>query len=109
MLRVLQVDELRRAMGFPNDYLFEHGSRRDRIKMIGNGVCTPGHGCSRRNAHVSLSIRDHLDLTTSRFLSSHGLPKSVLWEDWEVDYHPNSLILLARSDGFEPPTLRFEV
>jgi DNA (cytosine-5)-methyltransferase 1 len=41
MLRMLQVDELRRAMGFPNDYLFEHGSRRDKIKMIGNSVCPP--------------------------------------------------------------------
>ena len=41
MLRMLQVDELRRAMGFPKSYLFEHGSRRDKIKMIGNGVCPP--------------------------------------------------------------------
>jgi DNA (cytosine-5)-methyltransferase 1 len=41
MLRMLQVDELRRAMGFPNDHLFRHGSRRDKIKMIGNGVCPP--------------------------------------------------------------------
>jgi DNA (cytosine-5)-methyltransferase 1 len=41
MLRMLQVDELRRAMGFPSNHLFEHGSRRDKIKMIGNGVCPP--------------------------------------------------------------------
>jgi DNA (cytosine-5)-methyltransferase 1 len=41
MLRMLQVDELRRAMGFPKIYRFEHGSRRDKIKMIGNGVCPP--------------------------------------------------------------------
>jgi DNA (cytosine-5)-methyltransferase 1 len=41
MLRMLQVDELRRAMGFPNDHVFSYGSRRDRIKMIGNGVCPP--------------------------------------------------------------------
>lgn len=41
MLRMLQVDELHRAMGFPNDYRFEHGARRDKIKMIGNGVCPP--------------------------------------------------------------------
>jgi DNA (cytosine-5)-methyltransferase 1 len=41
MLRMLQVDELRRAMGFPSTYRFEHGSRRDRIKMIGNGVSPP--------------------------------------------------------------------
>jgi DNA (cytosine-5)-methyltransferase 1 len=41
MLRMLQVDELRRAMGFPTIYRFEHGSRRDKIKMLGNGVCPP--------------------------------------------------------------------
>ena len=41
MLRMLQVEELRRAMGFPRNYRFEHGSRRDKIKMIGNGVCPP--------------------------------------------------------------------
>ena len=41
ILRVLQVDELRRAMGFPKQYRFEHGVRRDKIKMIGNGVCPP--------------------------------------------------------------------
>jgi DNA (cytosine-5)-methyltransferase 1 len=41
MLRMLQVEELRRAMGFPKTYRFERGSRRDKIKMIGNGVCPP--------------------------------------------------------------------
>lgn len=41
MLRMLQVDELRRAMGFPGSYRFDHGTRRDKIKMIGNGVCPP--------------------------------------------------------------------
>ncbi len=41
MLRMLQVDELRQAMGLPIGHLFNHGSRRDRIKMIGNGVCPP--------------------------------------------------------------------
>ena len=41
MLRMLQVDELRRAMGFPATHQFNHGSRRDRIKMLGNGVAPP--------------------------------------------------------------------
>ena len=41
MLRMLQLDELKRAMGFPKDHLFGHGSRRDRIKMVGNGVAPP--------------------------------------------------------------------
>jgi DNA (cytosine-5)-methyltransferase 1 len=40
-LRMLQVSELRRAMGFPASYSLLHGSRRDRIKLLGNGVCPP--------------------------------------------------------------------
>lgn len=40
-LRMLQVEELRAAMGFPATYKFEHGSRRDHVRMLGNGVCPP--------------------------------------------------------------------
>jgi DNA (cytosine-5)-methyltransferase 1 len=41
MLRMLQVPELKRAMGFDNAYVLPHGSRRDRIMMLGNAVCPP--------------------------------------------------------------------
>ena len=41
MLRMLQVDELRKAMGLPDDHVLGRGTRRDRIKMLGNGVCPP--------------------------------------------------------------------
>jgi DNA (cytosine-5)-methyltransferase 1 len=41
MLRMLQVEELKAAMGFPKSYSLRHGSRRDQIKMLGNGVCPP--------------------------------------------------------------------
>ncbi len=41
MLRMLQVPELMRAMGFGNRYSLPLGSRRDRIKLLGNGVCPP--------------------------------------------------------------------
>jgi DNA (cytosine-5)-methyltransferase 1 len=40
-LRMLQVPELKRAMGFPDDFKLNHGSRRDRIRLIGNAVCPP--------------------------------------------------------------------
>lgn len=40
-LRMLQVDELRVAMGFPLAYKFEYGTRRDQVRMLGNGVCPP--------------------------------------------------------------------
>ena len=31
----------RRAMGFDNGYTLPYGSRRDRIKLVGNDVCQP--------------------------------------------------------------------
>jgi DNA (cytosine-5)-methyltransferase 1 len=41
MLRMLQVPELKRAMGFGDHLCLPFGTRRDRIKLIGNGVCPP--------------------------------------------------------------------
>lgn len=41
-MRMLQPDELRRAMGYGDDFKFAEGlSRRDKIKLMGNGVCPP--------------------------------------------------------------------
>jgi len=39
-MRMLQVPELQTAMGM-EDMRFLHGTRRDKIKMIGNAVCPP--------------------------------------------------------------------
>lgn len=41
MLRMLQVPELRRAMGYTDDFVMERGTRRDKIRLLGNGVCPP--------------------------------------------------------------------
>jgi DNA (cytosine-5)-methyltransferase 1 len=42
MLRMLQVEELMAAMGFIDGYDLDGiGTRRDRIKLLGNGVCPP--------------------------------------------------------------------
>jgi DNA (cytosine-5)-methyltransferase 1 len=42
MLRMLQVDELMTAMGFAGSYSLDGiGQRRDRIKLLGNGVAPP--------------------------------------------------------------------
>lgn len=41
VMRMLQVPELQVAMGMPLDMKFESGTRRDRVKMIGNAVCPP--------------------------------------------------------------------
>lgn len=40
-MRMLQVPELRRAMGFGSDFKLAHGTRRERIRILGNGVCPP--------------------------------------------------------------------
>ncbi len=40
-IRMLQVPELSRAMGYPEAHLFTRGTRRDKIKLIGNSVCPP--------------------------------------------------------------------
>lgn len=41
MLRMLQVPELRAAMGLPVTFELNHGTRRDKIKVLGNGVAAP--------------------------------------------------------------------
>lgn len=40
-MRMLQVPELKRAMGFAEDFALPFGTRRDRVRMLGNGVCPP--------------------------------------------------------------------
>lgn len=40
-LRMLQVPELVRAMGFKDDLNLCRGSRRDRVMLLGNAVCPP--------------------------------------------------------------------
>lgn len=40
-IRMLQVPELQRAMGFPDSFIIPVGTRRDRIRLLGNGVCPP--------------------------------------------------------------------
>lgn len=38
-MRMLQVPELKEAMGLPGRFKLNHGTRRDKIKLIGNAVC----------------------------------------------------------------------
>ena len=40
-MRMLQVPEIQAAMGFPPDFKLDHGTRRDKIKLLGNAVCPP--------------------------------------------------------------------
>ena len=61
MLRMLQPPEIQRAMGFGDRYRLPYGSRRDRIKLLGNAVCPPV-----MQAVVQSLARDRLPATTSR-------------------------------------------
>lgn len=38
-MRMLQPSELARAMSLPNDHSFPIGTRREKVKLCGNGVC----------------------------------------------------------------------
>ena len=40
-MRMLQVPELKRAMGFNDDFKLPVGTRRERIRLLGNSVCPP--------------------------------------------------------------------
>lgn len=40
-MRMLQVPELKRAMGFDEEFSLPDGTRRDRVRLLGNGVCPP--------------------------------------------------------------------
>jgi DNA (cytosine-5)-methyltransferase 1 len=45
VMRMLQVPELQAAMGMPRAMKFELGTRRERVKLIGNAVCPPVMKC----------------------------------------------------------------
>lgn len=40
-MRMLQVPELKRAMGLDDGYQMPVGTRRDKVRLLGNGVCPP--------------------------------------------------------------------
>lgn len=55
MLRMLQPPEIQRAMGFGSEYQLPYGSRRDRVRLLGNAVCPPV-----MTAVVSSILRSHV-------------------------------------------------
>jgi DNA (cytosine-5)-methyltransferase 1 len=75
-LRMLQVPELRRAMGFDAAYKLQHGTRRDRIKLLGNGVCPPvmRHIVS---ALAGVTLSAHIEAVTSDALDRLRAPETT--------------------------------
>lgn len=41
VMRMLQVPEIKLAMGFPSEFKLNRGTRRDKIHLLGNAVCPP--------------------------------------------------------------------
>ena len=44
MLRMLQVPELQRPMRFDSSFVLDEGTRRDKIRLLGNTICPPVMG-----------------------------------------------------------------
>ena len=61
-LRMLQVPELARAMGFNEELILKRGTRRDRVMLLGNGVCPP----VMEAAVKALVGREHSDAQSDR-------------------------------------------
>src|SRR5258708_36674760 len=40
-MRMLQVPEIKAAMGFTEDHCLNRGTRREKVKLLGNAVCPP--------------------------------------------------------------------
>jgi DNA (cytosine-5)-methyltransferase 1 len=52
-MRMLQVPEIKAAMGFPPAYVLDHGTRREKIKLLGNAVCPPAMAAVIRTLTLS--------------------------------------------------------
>lgn len=78
MLRMLQVPELARAMGFKDDLNLSRGSRRDRIMLLGNGVCPP----VMEAVVTALVGKEHLNPNTESSDAGSSAPPS---EDEDSD------------------------
>jgi DNA (cytosine-5)-methyltransferase 1 len=59
-MRMLQVPEIRAAMGFPVSHKLDQGTRREKIKLLGNAVCPPV-----MTAVIRTLVRDSKELSRS--------------------------------------------
>ena len=73
-LRMLQVDELKAAMGFRCDYILGRGSRRDRIRLLGNGVCPPIMCKVIESLRSPKSVTPHAKIVPLDRYDRHGGP-----------------------------------
>ena len=79
MLRMLQPSELAPAMGFGTGLILDRGTRRDRIMLLGNGVCPP----VMEAVVASLVGQDALDVPADSLATGasertpHGLPSGA--------------------------------
>ena len=83
-LRMLQVPEIKRAMGLPPSFRLERGTRRDKVKLLGNGVCAPVmemvvRSLTQQGASPYLMAPSSAtDQITQRDLFSDGIDRQLL-------------------------------
>ena len=71
MLRMLQPPELQRGMGFREDYSLEAaGSRRERIRILGNGVAPPVMAAIIQALSTKNAVEPELPLNQTRFIKN---------------------------------------
>ena len=75
MLRMLQPPELQRGMGFGGDYSLEAaGSRRERIRILGNGVAPPVMAAIVRSLTAVDVVEPELPFGSMRFAKAMRQP-----------------------------------
>ena len=78
MLRMLQVPELKRAMGFDDEFALDHGTRRDRIRLPRNGVCPPVMEAIIRS--LTKQVTKPIQTTSRVFISGDVSPERLHWQ-----------------------------
>lgn len=74
-LRMLQPTELKRAMGLDDAFILNRGTRRDKIRVLGNGVCAPVmKSIVQTLAREDLNAFDPCPDSTPRAVDSGRLP-----------------------------------
>jgi DNA (cytosine-5)-methyltransferase 1 len=71
VMRMLQPSELARGMSVGNTHAFPVGSRREKVKLCGNGVC------AAVVEHIVKGLREHESITTSTSETTRQTPSQA--------------------------------
>ena len=74
LMRMLQTSEIRKAMGFPDDYIFPAVTRRDRVKLMGNAVSPPVMAAIVQSLCVPTATHEIASLQVAAHMWNSGEP-----------------------------------